>query len=296
MARVKTCLALLLVAATGWADEVHLRGGGVIRGIVVGPPGDTVVVETGPGRVSIPRSRVVRIETGKTALAEFYERRTILGPQDLEGLARLARFAADHNLATPARETWEDVLVLDPGNPEANAALGRAFVDGRWMSQAEAYRSEGYVHLGDRWVTPAEHEALVREEIARERAAAERREAGVRLREAEARAREAEARAREAEALAHQAEDPVEGIPYWWVLAGGGPVLWPGTPHPRSPAVGRPGHARPPQARTGARGPSASGPGAPGPPVPRLGPGPDPRPTGTLQPRQAPARGVISWD
>jgi hypothetical protein len=295
MPGVRAGLALLLVAASGWADEVHLRNGGVVRGIVVVQSGDAVVVETGPGRVSVPRSHVARIERSETTLASFYERLAVLGPDDLEGLVRLARWAADHDLATPARDTWHRVLALDPAHPEANAALGRSFVEGRWMSRSEAYLSRGYVRWGDRWVTPSEHEALVREGIAREQAASERREARVRLREAEARAREAEARAREAEARASEAENPVEGIPYWWVLAGGGPIWWPGTPPPRPPAAGagRPPHPRPPSRTHGIRPSSTSPPGAMG---TRNKSRSGASSTGTIGPRPTAARGVISRD
>ena len=105
--------------------------------------------------------------------------------------------------ARPARRSREkpgsEVLAADPSHREANAALGRVEVDGTWMGQDEAYRARGYVSFEGRWVTPPEHEALVRERAAEEASERETREAGLRVREAEARAREAEARAREAE-------------------------------------------------------------------------------------------------
>ena len=57
------------------------------------------------------------------------------------------------------------------------------------MGQDEAYRARGYVSFEGRWVTPPEHEALVRERAAEEASERETREAGLRVREAEARAR-----------------------------------------------------------------------------------------------------------
>jgi hypothetical protein len=82
------------------------------------------------------------------------------------------------------------------------------------------------VSFEGRWVTPAEHDALLRERAAEEASERDIREAGLRVREAEARAREAEARAREAESGAQ----PVDGgIPYGWGW-GGGLVLPPGVP------------------------------------------------------------------
>jgi hypothetical protein len=92
-------------------------------------------------------------------------------------------------------------------------------------------------------VSPAEHEALVREREAERQDLRERREAELRVREAEARAREAEARARQAEADAEQAEEAGYGIPYDWVIYGGSGGVWfPGGSPPHFPPPDRPPH------------------------------------------------------
>jgi hypothetical protein len=179
----------------------------------------------------------VRVEESRSALQSYREQADALAPRDALGWARLARWAADHDLATPAREAWEHVLDLDPGHPEANAALGRRLVNGQWMAEDDALRAQGYVPYDGRWVTPAEHEALVQERVADEQAQRDRAEADLRVREAEARAREAEARAREAEAaVANPAEGEQNGIPYGWIFGGGGGLLVP--PVARGPWTG----------------------------------------------------------
>jgi hypothetical protein len=253
-------VTLLLLPAAGGADEVHLTSGGVVSGVIVEQTDEAVVLEAGPGRVTLLRSRIARVVESRSALATFQEHAAGVAPGDVEGLASLARWADDHDLATQARETWRRVLTLDPDHPEANAALGRTFLHGVWMDESDAHRAQGYVRYRERWVTPEEHEALVRERATEERAESDRREADLRVREAEARAREAEARAREAEALADQAEGPVEGIPYWWVPAGGGPIWPPGGVVPPPPWV-RPEHpiARPPLPAHPPRGAPRSG-------------------------------------
>lgn len=224
----------LLLPALVSGDEVFLKGGGHVSGVLVQRTATLVVLETGPGRVSVPLSRVLRIEESRSALQSYLEQADALAPGDAAGWARLARWAADHGLATPAREAWQRVLALDPGHPEANAALGRRLVNGVWMAEEDAFRAQGYVPFEGRWVTPAEHEALVRERAADEQARRERAEADLRIREAEARAREAEARAREAEAMAGQAEGQGQGagIPYAWIFGGGGVVVSPFGPRP----------------------------------------------------------------
>jgi len=244
-ARTWGCALALLLPSVVAADEVLLRGGGRVSGIIVERTDKMVVLETGPGRVSVPLSRVERIDDGESALQSFEEQAALLDPTDAAGWARLARWAEDHDLATTARETWERVLALDPNHPEANAAFGRSAVDGVWMSEADARRRQGYVPWNGGWVTPSEHEALVRERAADRQDARERRELGVR--EAEARAREAEARARAAEANAEQTAEPVGGIPYEWVIYGGsGGGFGPGAGCCQG--HGGPPHARPPDA------------------------------------------------
>jgi hypothetical protein len=257
---------LLLLPALAFGDTVYLKGGGRVSGVLVERTATMVVLETGPGRVSVPLSRVLRVEESRSALQSYLEQADALAAGDALGWARLARWAADHGLATPAREAWERVLAVDPGHPEANAALGRRLVNGEWMAEADALRAQGYVPFEGRWVTPAEHEALVREREADEQSERERAEADVRVREAEARAREAEARAREAEAMAGQAEGQSGGIPYGWIFGGGGLGL---SPVGRGSATG---HGR---REDGAR-PERQGP----PPVPTPGPAPTPAPSG----------------
>lgn len=209
-------LGVSLATTAVRADEIFLRGGGRLTGIVVERTKDNVVVETGPGRVTLRMSRVDRIVEAQSALEVYHERADALDPGNVTGWADLARWAADRDLVTQSREAWRRILATNPSHAEANAALGRVQVDGTWLGQEEAYRARGYVNFDGRWVTPAEHEALVRERALEETSLRERREVEFRVREAEARARVAEAQADEAEAAAQ----PAEGIPWWG--AGGG--------------------------------------------------------------------------
>jgi hypothetical protein len=246
--RTPIILSALVLAGVCSADEVHLRGGGRVSGVVVERTKDRLVVETGPGRVSLPLSRVERVVEARSALEAYRERAAALAPADAPGWADLARWAAERDLLTQSREAWMKALAADPSSPEANAALGRVEVDGVWMGRDDAYRARGYVEFEGRWVTPAEHEALVRERAVEEESERQRREADLRVREAEARAREAEARAREAEAAAHPAD---EGIPLWWGWGwGAGVYVPPARPWPRGP---RPPHTPGDSERPGPR-------------------------------------------
>ena len=209
-------VAAVLVTAPSPADEIHMKGGGRVSGRIVERTATRVAIETGPGRVTLPLSRVERIVEGRSALEVFAERAEGPGAGDVVGWAELARWAEERDLLTQARVAWQRVLATDPTNPEANAGLGRVALDGVWMSSDDAYRARGYVSYEGRWLTPAEHEAALREREADAAASLQMREASLRVQEAEARVREAEARAREAEA----AVDQSGGIPLGYAYGG----------------------------------------------------------------------------
>jgi hypothetical protein len=209
--------AAALAATPVLCDELILRGGGRVSGRIVEKTATRIAIETGPGRVTLPLSRVERIVEGRSALDVFAERAAALDRSDVAGWGELAHWAEERALLTQAQLAWQRVLVADPRNPEANAGVGRVAVDGVWMSQDESYRARGYVSYEGRWLTPAEHEAAVREREAEETSARIAREADLRVREAEARVREAEARAAEAEA----GPEASEGIPLGYVYGSG---------------------------------------------------------------------------
>jgi hypothetical protein len=231
----RTPILVLTVALLPWtahSDEVFLKGGGRLSGRIVSRTADKVEVDVGAGRIAVPASSVVRIEEGVSPLQEYEERAGRLAPGDVEGWIALAEWADAQGLGTQAREAYHRVLAVSPDDPRANEALGNVKTDGRWVSEDESYRARGYVRYGDEWMTPAEHEAILRAEAAEDVRERERREAESRVREAEARAREAEA------------QPSTEGIPLWYGWAPG-PVHWPSGPVVRPPVASSRPIARP---------------------------------------------------
>jgi hypothetical protein len=284
--RIAAAFAAAVAVAAGQAalaDEVLLKTGGRISGVVVERTKDAVVIETGPGRVTLPMSRVESIVEGQSALAAYRAKAAGLAPGDARGWADLARWAGARDLTTQAHEAWQHVLDAEPDHPQANQALGRMQVDGRWLEADDAYRAQGYVRYEGRWVTPVEHEALLREREADDAERRQRGEDAARVREAESRAAEAEARAREAEAAAQYGDDG--GIPYWWWGYGGGGTVVPPIGHrPDRPSVDpRPPHRPPVPTRPpstiggGSTKPKPTQPGGLG-SVPAPAPQPNPKP------------------
>jgi len=209
-------LCLLVIPSTIAADEVVLRGGGRLTGIIVEHSARSIVIETGRGRITLPLARVERIVPGASPLDSYRRRAKALSATDVKGWLDLALWAQDVGLATQARAAFEHVVALEPGNAAAQRGLGNVLLDDRWVSPEESFRARGYVLFEGSWVTPAERESALAEQAARNeaiRAEQDRTEAAARAREAEARARTAEAEARRAEADARAAE--TGGVPLW---------------------------------------------------------------------------------
>jgi hypothetical protein len=213
------------------ADTVFLKGGGKVSGRIVTRSEAEVEVDVGAGTMKVSMANVDRIVEGSSALGEFAKRSAALRPEDADGWRELGRWARSQGLNTQARQAYERVLAVAPGDVEANEALGRVQVGGRWVSEEESFRARGYVKFEGEWMTPAEQRA-----IERERAAT--RDTDRAQREAE-RAREAEERARKKEAEQAQKEQEEqqeqEGIPLYWGW-GTGPAAWPGIDYPRGPS------------------------------------------------------------
>ena len=225
-----TAVALATFAAR--ADKVYLKGGGQLSGRIVSQTDKKVEVDVGAGRIAVPAANVMRIEKGRSPLQEYEERDSQVAAADADGWVALGQWAEAKGLSSQAREAYHRALAASPLDPRANEALGNVLVDGRWVSEDESYRARGYVQFEGDWITPAEHDAILRQRAAESESDRRRQEAEARAREAEARADEAEAKARDAEA-----QTGSDGIPLWYAW-GGGPGYWPVgpiTPPPSRP-------------------------------------------------------------
>jgi hypothetical protein len=231
MNRVAVISLLALSPSLAHADSVFLKGGGQINGEVVEQRADAVVLEVGPGRITLPMRSVARVVSNTTDLGLYHARAAALAARDVAGWLSLAAWAHHHDLATQAREAYERVLAVDPLNADAHLALGHVRMGDRWLSAADANRARGLVEFEGTWMSPEERQMRVAEQAA----LAQERQADARAREAEARAREAAARADAAEADARQARTAqagAGGIPYPWVF---GSSFGAGIPGPFNP-------------------------------------------------------------
>jgi hypothetical protein len=233
---VKWAIAVIALAAVPlFADDVHLRGGGLITGEIVEQTADSVTGDVGGGSLSVRMSSVVGIEKSTSPLQEYRARAGSIPAGDAEAWRELARWAERQALATASDEAWSQVVAIAPDDPEANRALGRVQLDGRWVAEEESYRARGYVEFEGEWMTPSERQAILEDRRAREQAD----------RQAEAARLQAEQQAEREREAEEAAEDDAWGQDwagvsysgYWgW---GPGPTHWPPRPI-HNPAPGRP--------------------------------------------------------
>ena len=236
----RSLLILALVAAPLAADEIYLKGGGQISGVIVDQNAETVTVDIGGGTLGVRMSTVVKIEKSESPLQAFRKREAELGPGDVEGWRELARWAEGEALATQARKAWSRVLESAPGDPEANAALGRVMHDGQWMSEEESYAARGFVEFEGDWVTPDERLAILDSRAREEQAHADAVQAEIAANQAAA---QAEADRRQAEHDEYWNSWSNYNDPFYWGggYYGGGVTYWPTVPGQR---VGGAGGAR----------------------------------------------------
>ena len=76
--RSAVAVALVLAAPAARADQVFLAGGGVVHGEVVSQTASALVIEVGPGRMTLPMARVARVVSSRSDLAVYRERAAVL--------------------------------------------------------------------------------------------------------------------------------------------------------------------------------------------------------------------------
>jgi hypothetical protein len=225
-AEVKRAIVVIALAAVPvFADDVFLQGGGQITGEIVEQTEDSVTVDIGGGgTITAHMSNVVHIEKSISPLQEYRARAAKIPSGDAEAWRKLAQWATGEALSSQAGKAYSQVVAILPDDQEANRALGRVQVDGRWVTEEESYLAQGYVKFENEWMTPGERQEILANRQARQEADRQANDAAIQSIEAEQKA-EKEQKAAEREA-ARRDGLPRYGDPVYWGW-GGGPSYWP---------------------------------------------------------------------
>jgi len=132
-------LAALVCLCAGAArgDIVHFTSGGKLEGEVISQQTDQIVVRLGAGTITLRREMVARIEPCPSPQAQYRERLSKL-QETAAGHLELARWCEEKSLPTEARDHYIQVILLDPENASARAALGFIKVGQEWLTRSEA--------------------------------------------------------------------------------------------------------------------------------------------------------------
>ena len=130
--RLLCALTFLLCALRASPDIVILKNGGKIEGKAV-EKWDRYEITVGDGKMTVPKSEVVRIDRGSVPSDEFRKRKEALPPDDVEGLFRLGLWCRDAGMAEEAGAAFQDVIRRSPDHAGAREALGFSRVNGKWI-------------------------------------------------------------------------------------------------------------------------------------------------------------------
>ena len=179
--RLLPLLLLSLVAVPTFADDVYLVNGRKFEGVITETTESQVHIQMQGGTLSLPKSQVLRVDTGDSNLAEYLRRKETLkknpGTRAADWL-ELALWTQTRELQQATRESALAAATLDPNLKGLEPILrGFGYVldeqAGRWIPYAESMRRRGFVLSNGQWITREEHAANVRayeEENARQRA------------------------------------------------------------------------------------------------------------------------------
>ena len=144
------------------ADVLILKHGGRVEGELLNPeetPRRTYLIKTLEGaKLSVAPNQVDRV-VEKSEAERKYEAFVSKLPDTVAAHWDAAERCSKVGLLAEQRLFHlEQVVRLDPNHEDARHALGYSRIDGKWVRQAEAMESKGYVRAGGAWRLPQELE------------------------------------------------------------------------------------------------------------------------------------------
>ncbi len=167
---LRTLLVWTLAVGVAHADDVTLKSGAVHKDL-------TLVKESDKGlefltldgkKLSFSKDSVIRHEKKPTARDEFKTKLAAVDKKDAGALTELGKWAKEAGLSKEARQCGQDAVKIAPDHADARLLLGQRKVGDKWLSEADAKRSEdaakeadykarGFKKVGDTWYSPADH-------------------------------------------------------------------------------------------------------------------------------------------
>ncbi|HEX8203287.1 MAG TPA: HEAT repeat domain-containing protein [Isosphaeraceae bacterium] len=153
-------VALVLgMTAGAHADQILLRGGGQIRGVVVPDPARPehvlVQTETGPAPIAFRKEQVESILAEPGPLDEYLARRLRV-EATAQAQYDLGLWCEARKLTGPATIHYRRAVELDKDFGPAHKKLGHVRYKDRWLTYDELREAQGLIKYKGRWVTREE--------------------------------------------------------------------------------------------------------------------------------------------
>jgi len=163
-------LAAGCVLSPARADVLHLKNGNRVEGDVSpgSRPGYIKVVLDKGLEIEFREKDIIRIEKKKSPAMEFEERLAAVPPDDVDSLLELAQWARERKLRSREEVIYRRILEIDPNDPIARRELGFVVFKNRWVKEEELRKTHGLIQFRGDWVTPAEKERRILEELKKE--------------------------------------------------------------------------------------------------------------------------------
>ncbi len=139
VARICALFLFLFLTVSAFAvDIIYMKDGTKRKGKIVGETETAYILENFGARITIPKSKVLKVERGVKTPREIYrEKYKKIDKKDPLDLLDLADWCKDHGLNREARRLYKRVLRIEPDNEEAHQALGHVQYKGKWVTREE---------------------------------------------------------------------------------------------------------------------------------------------------------------
>ncbi len=169
-----TILAVVAIGRVSCGDEIHLRGGGTVRGRLekasrprdtkslpptTAQPREITITTLSGARLTFPAAEVESLVERPVAHEEYLRRADSVA-DTVEARWQLAEWCRAQNLDECRKEQLERIVELEPTHKKAHYALGHSQIDGKWVSRDNLLRERGLVKYKGRYVSVEELRVL----------------------------------------------------------------------------------------------------------------------------------------
>lgn len=162
---------IVVLTTAARADQIVLRGGGSIQGVILPDDSESdeeetvlVLTRASPRPLSFRPGQILKVTPEQDELREYLERRDeprTTGEQEYQ----FALWCEENGLPGPAEIHFRQAVALDPEHAEAHKKIGHVLFNGEWMTYAKMREQQGLIQHKGRWISQEEKEGIDDQEV-----------------------------------------------------------------------------------------------------------------------------------